>query len=77
MEQPQAQKIFRQRKAMVEPVFSHLRIRQNFNRFKRRGLKRVKLEFALQIMAYNISRAIARWFLFQYKLYYFLIVIIK
>ena len=51
---------------MVEPVFSHLRMRQNFNRFKRKGLKKVKVEFALQIMAYNISRAIARYFLFKY-----------
>jgi transposase len=60
MEQPQAQKRLAQRKAMVEPVFSHLRIRQNFNRFRRRGLKGAKVEFALQIMAYNMSRAIAR-----------------
>lgn len=67
MEHPQAQKRLRQRKAMVEPVFSHLRIRQNFNRFKRKGLKGVKIEFALQIMAYNISRVIARYFLFKYK----------
>lgn len=62
MEQPQAQKRLRQRKAMVEPVFSHLRIRQNFNRFRRKGKKGVKVEFALHIMAYNISRAIARFY---------------
>lgn len=73
MEQPLAQKKLRQRKAMVEPVFSHLRMRQNFNRFKRKGLKSVKVEFALQIMAYNISRAIARYFLFKYKRHYYFI----
>ncbi|KTD57539.1 hypothetical protein Lsha_2380 [Legionella shakespearei DSM 23087] len=60
MSQTQAQKRLRQRKAMVEPVFSHLRIRQNLNRFRRKGLLGVKIEFALHIMAYNISRAIAR-----------------
>lgn len=60
MSQPQAQRRLRQRKAMVEPVFSHLRLRQNFNRFRRKGLCGVKVEFALQAMAYNISRAIAR-----------------
>jgi IS5 family transposase len=60
MEQPQAQKRLKQRKAMVEPVFSHFRLRQNFNRFRRTGLSRVKVEFALQAMAYNISRVIAR-----------------
>ena len=64
MEHPQAKKRLRQRKAMVEPVFSHLRIRQNFNRFRRKGLTGVRVEFSLQIMAYNISRAIARSLLF-------------
>ena len=59
-----AKKRLCQRKAMVEPVFSHLRIRQNFNRFRRKGLLGVKVEFSLQIMAYNISRAIARHNLF-------------
>lgn len=56
MDQPEAKKRFRQRKAMVEPVFSHLRMRQGFNRFRRKGLVAVKVEFALQAMAYNISR---------------------
>lgn len=64
IQQPRAQKRLKQRKAMVEPVFSHLRLRQNFNRFRRTGLSRVKVEFALQAMAYNISRVIARWYLF-------------
>lgn len=59
MEQPGAQKRLRQRKAMVEPVFSHIKLRQNFNRFKRKGTDGVTIEFSLQIMAYNISRAIA------------------
>jgi hypothetical protein len=59
MEQPQVQKRLRQRKAMVEPVFSHLKLRQNLNRFKRMGLCGVKIEFSLHMMAYNISRAIA------------------
>lgn len=61
MDHPLAQKRLRQRKAMVEPVFSHLRLRQNFNRFRRKGLVGVRVEFSLQIMAYNISRAIARY----------------
>ncbi len=60
MAHPQAQRRLRQRKAMVEPVFIHLRLRQNVNRFKRKGLAGVRVEFSLQIMAYNISRAIAR-----------------
>ena len=59
MEHPQVRSIFSKRKAMVEPVFSHLRQQQGLNRFRRKGLKQVKREFALHIMAYNLSRAVA------------------
>lgn len=59
MEQPQVRKTFAQRKAMVEPVFSHLRGKQGLNRFRRKGLDAVKREFALHAMAHNISRALA------------------
>lgn len=59
MQQPQVRSIFGQRKAMVEPVFSHLRGQQGLNRFRRRGMKAVKREFALHVMAYNLSRAVA------------------
>lgn len=59
MEQPQAKRLFAQRKAMVEPVFSALRERQGLNRFRRRGLSRVRLEFRLHLMAYNLGRALA------------------
>lgn len=59
MEQPQAKRVFAQRKAMVEPVFSALRERQGLNRFRRRGLSRVRLEFRLHLMAYNLGRALA------------------
>ena len=44
---------------MVEPVFSVLRGKQGLNRFRRRGLSGVRLEFALHIMAYNLSRVVA------------------
>jgi hypothetical protein len=59
MEQPAAKSIFRQRQAMVEPVFSALRCQQQFNRFRRKGLQAVKREFALHALAYNLSRAVA------------------
>ncbi len=58
MQQPQAQAIFAKRQAMVEPVFSILRQKQGLNRFRRRGLAGVKCEFALHILAYNLSRAV-------------------
>ncbi|MDO9051525.1 MAG: transposase [Methylotenera sp.] len=59
MQQPQMRGIFSQRKAMVEPVFSSLRCQQGLNRFRRRGLQAVKREFALHVMAHNLSRAVA------------------
>jgi Transposase DDE domain len=59
MAQPQARRVFAQRKAMVEPVFSHLRERQGLNRFRRKGLAGVRLELRLHLIAYNISRAVA------------------
>lgn len=59
MQQEQVRGIFGQRKAMVEPVFSHLRGQQGLNRFRRKGMKAIKREFALHVMAYNLSRAVA------------------
>lgn len=59
MSQPRARQVFAQRKAMVEPVFSMLRERQGLNRFRRRGLSRVRLEFRLHLTAYNLGRALA------------------
>jgi len=55
----QARQICSQRKAIVEPVFSSLRCQQGLNRFRRRGLQAVKREFALHVMAHNLSRAVA------------------
>jgi len=59
MQHPQARRIFSQRKAIVEPVFSSLRSQQGLNRFRRRGLQAVKREFALHVLAHNLSRAVA------------------
>ena len=59
MRQPQVRRVFAQRKAMVEPVFSHLRGKQGLNRFRRRGLAAVAGEFALHALAHNLARAVA------------------
>ncbi|MDE9486402.1 transposase [Xenorhabdus bovienii] len=48
-----------QRKSIVESVFSALRGIQGLERFRRKGLSAVKLEFTLHAMAYNLSRAVA------------------
>ncbi|OED45170.1 hypothetical protein ACH42_05500 [Endozoicomonas sp. (ex Bugula neritina AB1)] len=62
MEHPAAKAVFRKRQAMVEPVFGYLRTVQNLNRFRRRGLNAVKLEFSLHLLAYNLSRVVAAYF---------------
>jgi len=49
-------KRYQKRQAMVEPVFSVLKLRQGLTRFRRMGLKAVRCEFALHVMAYNMSR---------------------
>ena len=58
LEDPKAKKKSRQRKAMVEPVFSVLRDRQGLRRFHRRGLDKVRMEFAMHCIAYNLGRAL-------------------
>jgi len=57
LQHPDARARYRQRQAMVEPVFSHLRYRQGLQRFRRGGLAGVRLEFALHALAYNLGRA--------------------
>lgn len=58
LSQSGAKEKYRQRKAMVEPVFAELRERQGLTRFRRRGLRKVRVEFALHCMAYNLKRAL-------------------
>lgn len=59
MQEPAIRQRYKQRQAMVEPVFSVLKLRQGLRRFRRRGLKGVQTEFALHAMAYNLSRVVA------------------
>lgn len=75
MKEPEARERYVQRQAMVEPVFSVLKLRQGLRRFKRRGLKGVRVEFALHAMAYNLSRVVAlAAFVALYKGFYALLV---
>jgi transposase len=68
MKEPEIRQRYVQRQAMVEPVFSVLKLRQGLRRFKRRGLKGVQTEFALHAMAYNLSRVVAiAYFIALYK----------
>ena len=44
MAQPDNRTRYRRRQALVEPVFGHLRTGQGLNRFRRKGLKGVRVE---------------------------------
>ena len=61
MEDPEARQRYLKRQGMVEPVFSQLKCRQGLRRFRRKGLKAVRCEFALHAMAYNLGRAVTLW----------------
>lgn len=59
MEQPAAKKAYRQRAAIVEPVFARLRT-AGLSRFRRRGLRGARLEFALACVAHNLRLFLGR-----------------
>lgn len=61
MQDPEIRGRYCKRQGMVEPVFGHLRYQQGLNRFRRKGLAGVRLEFSLHALAYNLSRAVAQW----------------
>jgi len=55
------QRRYQQRQGMVEPVFGELRHHQGLNRFRRKGIKAVRVEFALHAMAHNLRRVVAHY----------------
>ena len=56
LQQPAALRQLRRRGAIIEPLWADLRERQRLTRFHRRGLAKVKLEFALHCAAYNLRK---------------------
>lgn len=56
MEQAQAQRVYRKRQGMVEPIFGEMRHIQGLMRFRRRGVRGVQVEFALHAAAHNVRR---------------------
>ena len=56
MKQPGARERYGQRQAMVEPVYSEIKGVQNLNRFHRRDLDKVSLEYSLHCSAHNVRR---------------------
>jgi transposase len=48
--------IYRRRKAIVEPVLGHIKAARGFDRFRLRGVQKVKGEWTLVTLAHNICR---------------------
>jgi hypothetical protein len=59
MAQPSARAVFRKRAPIVEPTFAFLKEHQGLKRFRRRGLTKVRLEFSLHCLAFNIGRGLS------------------
>jgi transposase len=59
MDQPTAKAAYRQRAAIVEPVFARLRA-AGLSRFRRRGERGARLEFALACVAHNLRLFLGR-----------------
>lgn len=59
MAHPAAKNAYRQRAAIVEPVFARLRA-AGLSRFRRRGLRGARLEFALACVAHNFRLFLGR-----------------
>ncbi len=56
MQQPEIRQRYKKRQAHIEPVHSEQKRVQGMTRFRRRGLRRVKLEYSLHCMAHNLRR---------------------
>jgi transposase len=63
LRQPAARATYLRRGAIVEPCFAELRERQGLRRFHRRGLKSVRVEFALHCIAFNLKKAVSLFIL--------------
>jgi len=56
MQKQESQKDYYQRQTSVEPVFANLKFNLGFDRFRLRGLDKVKIEFGLMCIAHNLNR---------------------
>jgi transposase len=58
LQQPRARDVYRRRMAIAEPVHAELRERFGLRRFRRRGLRGARCEFALYCIAFNMKRVL-------------------
>jgi len=53
---PGGRAVYRQRKAIIEPVFGTLKEQRGMRQFRRRGLEKAGVKIALAATAYNLTR---------------------
>src|SRR5205807_8008161 len=56
---PTGQAVYRRRKALVEPVWGTLKEQRGMRRFRLRGLEKVRIEFTLAAISFNLTRLLA------------------
>jgi transposase len=56
LQHPTARRFYRRRSAMIEPVFGQRKTNLQLDRFLRRGLNAVNAEWALEIIAHNLTK---------------------
>ena len=56
---PTGQAVYGRRKALVEPVWGTLKEQRGMRRFRLRGLEKVRIEFTLAAISFNLTRLLA------------------
>ena len=56
---PVGRALYQRRKALVEPVWGTLKEQRGMRRFRLRGLDKVKIEFTLATLSFNLTRLFA------------------
>jgi transposase len=59
--QPQAQALLRRRKAIIEPLFGHIKENMGFRRWTARGLENARAQWAMLCLAVNLKKLYQRW----------------
>lgn len=53
---PVGQAVYRRRKALVEPIWGTLKEQRGMRRFRMRGLEKVRMEFTMAAISFNLTR---------------------
>ena len=60
-ETPEAKALMRRRKAIVEPLFGHIKENMGFRRWSARGLANATVQWSMLCLAVNLKKIYARW----------------